>query len=692
MNIINRIKNIIKRKESVQDIINLSGNIIIQNRESLNISDLEKLDKIKEEYIEMIKGKILFSGDLDSKILQKEMNMQLELITNLFLQEDTNIFDKINGNTKLKMIIKSKKLLIYLSKIIEMKNEVELRLIALLEILKEVYLTKYKREIIKTKYENLTNTYIQFKTQGEAIGLDILTALNDIKSEEEIQEKEILDKLKEVEECIKITYPQDYKNYINREYENIYEHIAYLERKLEIYVYKNKEIFSLLFWKNLSNKFQRNDFSYLSYKKDAFQKIETILKIFSLYGRNIVDYNFIEKLYYYKFLNITNNIYKEYDPKTFENLSYIEMECYDKIINKIIESILLNENWVLYELFSSDIDNLTKFIKTTSNLLKSIEYSTYNILNSQTLLAFILSFTKKNGPIEFLKNCLVSKVDYKFPQYSVFIWCQKIPLLTVCKLIDYNYLEETKDPYYNIYKIIKNKIKQPNYILLEGLKEINFDLDYLVDYIEKDKTLKEIINSEVKNKIVYTPSTLETMNGQFWTIDSSELILNDGLKSLVFTASLEPKSFYILSIPSSLNNIYLDLISRNIYINNLIFRDYKNSKILNDRNTLKYFCSIIFSVDHKKLNDLIKDSYKDLGITKNPNNAYPVKAHFRMLTFTKKNKCFDIDCSFFNFRVYRNSDNPSNTLTDEELELLVNYIEKQILKNDKIKLTKKLKY
>ncbi len=692
MNIINRIKNIIKRKESVQDIINLSGNIIIQNRESLNISDLEKLDKIKEEYIEMIKGKILFSGDLDSKILQKEMNMQLELITNLFLQEDTNIFDKINGNTKLKMIIKSKKLLIYLSKIIEMKNEVELRLIALLEILKEVYLTKYKREIIKTKYENLTNTYIQFKTQGEAIGLDILTALNDIKSEEEIQEKEILDKLKEVEECIKITYPQDYKNYINREYENIYEHIAYLERKLEIYVYKNKEIFSLLFWKNLSNKFQRNDFSYLSYKKDAFQKIETILKIFSLYGRNIVDYNFIEKLYYYKFLNITNNIYKEYDPKTFENLSYIEMECYDKIINKIIESILLNENWVLYELFSSDIDNLTKFIKTTSNLLKSIEYSTYNILNSQTLLAFILSFTKKNGPIEFLKNCLVSKVDYKFPQYSVFIWCQKIPLLTVCKLIDYNYLEETKDPYYNIYKIIKNKIKQPNYILLEGLKEINFDLDYLVDYIEKDKTLKEIINSEVKNKIVYTPSTLETMNGQFWTIDSSELILNDGLKSLVFTASLEPKSFYILSIPSSLNNIYLDLISRNIYINNLIFRDYKNSKILNDRNTLKYFCSIIFSVDHKKLNDLIKDSYKDLGITKNPNNAYPVKAHFRMLTFTKKNKCFDIDCSFFNFRVYRNSDNPYNTLTDEELELLVNYIEKQILKNDKINLSKKLKY
>ena len=148
MNIINRIKNIIKRKESVQDIINLSGNIIIQNRESLNISNLEKLDKIKEEYIEMIKGKILFSGDLDSKIIQKEMNMQLELITNLFLQEDTNIFDKINGNTKLKMIIKSKKLLIYLSKIIEMKNEVELRLIALLEILKEVYLTKYKREII----------------------------------------------------------------------------------------------------------------------------------------------------------------------------------------------------------------------------------------------------------------------------------------------------------------------------------------------------------------------------------------------------------------------------------------------------------------------------------------------------------------------------------------------------------------
>ncbi|MCI8331132.1 MAG: M13 family metallopeptidase [Bacilli bacterium] len=687
MNIINRIKNIIKRKESVQDIINLSGNIIIQNRESLNISNLEKLDKIKEEYIEMIKGKILFSGDLDSKILQKEMNMQLELITNLFLQEDTNIFDKINGNTKLKMIIKSKKLLIYLSKIIEMKNEVELRLIALLEILKEVYLTKYKREIIKTKYENLTNTYIQFKTQGEAIGLDILTALNDIKySEEEIQEKEILDKLKEVEECIKIAYPQDYKNYINREYENLYDHIAYLEIELEIYVYKNKNIFNDYFWKSLSNEFNRNDFTYFSFKTNSFQKIEITLKIFSLYGRNLVAYNFIEKLYYYKFLSIANNIYKEYDPKTFENLSYIEMECYDKIINKIIESILLNENWVLYELFSSNIDNLIKFIKTTSNLLKSIEYSTYNILNSQTLLTFILSFTKKNGPIEFFEKYLVSKEDYNFPQNSSFIWCQKIPLLTICKLIDYNYLEGINNPYYNLYVIIKDKVRLPNYILLKGLKEINFGIYYL----KKDEILMEKINKKVKNKIIYTPNTLEAMNVP-WTINSETLILNDGLKSFSVISYQEKESYYTLSIPSSLNNIYLDLKSKNSHIYNLIFRDYKNSKILNDRDYLKYFCSIIFSVDHKKLNDLIKDSYKDLGITKNPNNAYPVKAHFRMLTFTKKNKCFDIDCSFFNFRVYRNSDNPSNTLTDEELELLVNYIEKQILKNDRIKLAKKLK-
>ena len=51
MNIINILRNLIKRKEKVQDIINLKGNVIIQNRESLNISELEKLDKIKKEYL-----------------------------------------------------------------------------------------------------------------------------------------------------------------------------------------------------------------------------------------------------------------------------------------------------------------------------------------------------------------------------------------------------------------------------------------------------------------------------------------------------------------------------------------------------------------------------------------------------------------------------------------------------------------
>ncbi len=688
MNIINILRNLIKRKEKVQDIINLRENINIQNRESLNISELEKLDKIKKEYCEMIKGKILYSADLDSERLQKEMKMTLELITNLFLKDDTNIFDKINATPKLKIIIKAKKLIMYLSRIIEMKNEVQLRILALEEILKEVYLSKYKRDIIKTKYENLINTYIQFKTQEEAIKLDILSALNNIKySVEEIQENELHDKLKEVEECIKIAYPNDYENYINREYENLYDHIAYLEIELEIYVYKNKNIFNDYFWRSLSNEFNRDDFTYFSFKTNSFQKIEITLKIFSLYGRNLVDYNFIEKLYYYKFLNTTSKNYNTYDSKSFENLNYAEMECYNKIINEIIESILFNENWVLQDLLSANLDNITLFIKNTSNLLKSIEFSTYNILNNPMILSFLLSFKKKNGPIEFFEKYLVSKEDYNFPQNSGFTWCQKIPLLTICKLIDYNYLEEISNPYYNLYVIIKDKVKLPN-ILLEGLKKINFG----IDYIEKDEILMEKINKKAKNKIVYTPSTLETMYGLFWTIDSSELIINDGLKSLVFIASLEPKSFDILSIPSSLNNIYLDLESKNSYIYNIIFRDYKNSKILNDRDYLKYFCSIIFSVDHKKLNDFIKDSYKDLGITKNPNNAYPVKAHFRILTFTKKNKCFDIDCSFFNFRVYRNIDNPSNKLTDEELELLSNYIEKEIINNNKIKLTKKLKY
>lgn len=205
--------------------------VSVRTRNELFSNELVQLNEYKSEYLDKLKDKVLFSKDLDITNFKERMDMYLELVVNLFLNEDS-VFENIDQyNEQLDLIVKAKKKDLYLQNIIDILKELELRIKALEEILNSTNSFNIsKKRIVKNKLDNLVVLFNVFKTQGEAIFIDANANIEMSKSISDISENDILilKKAKLVEKMFTLMVsPDKLSCYMNMKFESIYDKIAF---------------------------------------------------------------------------------------------------------------------------------------------------------------------------------------------------------------------------------------------------------------------------------------------------------------------------------------------------------------------------------------------------------------------------------------------------------------------------------
>lgn len=707
MNLFNFFKNILKKEQvSSTEIMRIRDTISLPKREDLNSNEIELLNKYEQEYINLLNNKVLFSKDLDIDNLKNEMNMYLELILRLFKLDNDTSFIKVNENLeeieKLNLYIKSNKIIMYLEDILNLKKQVELRLLALEELLeKNRFYTITKKRAIKNKIENLSFAIHTFNTQGEALVVEGNAILNEIRNKYSFNDFDnslLEEKEKLLIKMLKSVRPLELKYYLSLKFNSIYERIAYLERRLEILVYNHKNI--LL---ELNEKIK--NFNIKKYKKklEKFNELELKMRIFAEFGSDLVTKEMLDELYTLKFNIITENIIETYDTNYFTTMNYSEMECYQNLIMKRLERILMGKN----PIFNIPLkDNYKEGITLFSSIFKNEnnEYSFYDILNNHKLLAFLLSFDKLTK-YDFFRDFMIKKEDAKGIDFEeeIFTWDQMIPLETVCRLAIY----ENKlnvDPLYEFYYSLRKAITDENnmipydyeyYDLPNGLSTIRIKDSY------KDKSiiLKEIRRRCV-GRIIHTPKSLKMIEGDFLGGASiQEIRLNDELeifsgfpmpvhqKTFVVPPSLERIDTYKLYKNVENESVYQSTIHDFLYVKKLKFK-YNDLRSNKEKliNILPYFFKINTQIISYSQCNLTPNIFKKTTL------EYSVDMSVDSIVFANYNgSWYDLEITPEDLNISVSINNDYEGLDRYELENLILYLE-EILNNKLEELTSSNEY
>lgn len=624
MKIIDYFRNLFKKDNTKNvSLVSLRDTINISSRESLSEEENSLIDEYKREYLKLLNNRVLFSGNLDLEEMTQEVNMNFDLVTNLFMRDDIGVLDYIDEYDNFALIKKANKMNLYLGEILRISKKVELSLIALEEILAsgKVILPSKKRAI-KCKCENLIIILRTFKTQGEAIGLEVASylkelELNNVKFDGDF----LLEQKRKVLEFIKAVMPDKYdyyKSFISSE--NKLGLICELEIVLERFIYSQKGIINKEYFERLLdaciNERPQNPVD--TYKQ--MLDIETKIKVFSLYGKGIVDDDLINKLYSYKFkiLEILYIYYLHNNPNedilTYEELeqheriknlklnkfTYAELECYDKIIMSIIHKIVTGESNNIGNIISKSA--LKELLKAFRN--KDGNFSSYDILDDDRKLSLLifLDYYGVNGIRRFLENYMVNIKRYYLPQYKDFKWNYKVPLITILQLNYIGYLG-VEDDLFPLYKLVRENLRLVDDVnwcgvsILQGLEEIRIGTIPIKGskQDEHGKFIEKIMDI-TKGMEVIMPSSFRSFMGKF-PFECNSLTLNDGCEH--FSGEITKGSNMTLSIPASLKWLKVTsmLLNPNQVVGTIIFRDYENSQILNDDILLKEFCKNLFYKD-----------------------------------------------------------------------------------------------
>lgn len=646
------------------------------------------------KYSKILKKELIFSSDLEIDNMKKEMEMYINLIQKNFLDTEISPFENptefFNETNNIKLITKSNKLRIYLNDILNLEKQTELKLLALEKILKEDKLSIRQRHAIENKIINLTTTIYVFKSQKEAISIEVKACINEYKNNiTEVNQNIMNNVLKDKKTILlkKLEYinPKKLEDYIkNYKFTSIYNEITYLEYILELEVYKNHPKLKKLL-KDIHDFDIKKTKSLKDHDKfKEFNKLELGLTIFYEYGKNLVTIEMIEELYNLKFSIIKENLYDKsfrFFEDYYKNLNYAEMEFYEKIIMSRINSILMGNNKVLTislkEYNHLGIKLIAKILKNENN-----EYSFYDILNDHQKLTFLLSFDNITEK-DFFSNYYVNRKDYNLDyEENIFLWTDYIPLETICRIA----ICENKTQENLYYEFFKLKIKSEEYQrfafgyrMPEGIKSI-----FIKDKNTESKIL-DAIRKESKRGVVFTPSTLITIDGDlFEGTQVKELYLNEGLEKL----DNFPASHYNIEklvIPSTLDSIayfrdttnnllfhityiqyYATIVEKYRSIKNLVFDNFKNFDDL--KFTLEYLLPFFYSVDYScNIEDSIykvtTDSLKTLEIQS-----------FGEMNISVSLTCSEIQEDFYIFRNETESSKLSTILSKEEVKQFSNHI------------------
>ena len=603
MNIIKYLKSLFN-KENNAYLINGYASFAIPKRDVLNEKQIEILTTAKEEYLVLLKNNIFTSLDLEID----DINNKREMYTKLLLN---NMMNETKNNKVLSIKLKN-----YESDLINLRETLLIRLIALSEIVNQNRFKKRTKDAIINEIGKIQLSLVTIDSQIVSIHNEIEAYLSNPQEDLDLDKRRnTLEKLSEdiVEKC---------------ELSSKEVYITYLERSLEIYCYKNNEEVSSLKDELDSLRCSEINSDNINLLRERINKLEKMYKIYYEFDRNTITKDDMYSLYEAKFY------IQAYD-YSFTNYDYLEKEVYLDIISKKINTLLNgNSPYILHLVENEDKNKAIKLIQLINIFLKEEgQFDFEEVLNNKYKLLLLLSLDYEKGLDDFFENTIIDlNNDSVFGRNKIHTH-YAIP-----------YIESYEEKYFalslsSIIKIFSFEMFSWEFsfydveVLLNLLKDI-YDCIYTSSDVYKFPegvvryTISTYLYDKLKKyKTIIMPKSLKSIE---FEVDNSstpnycDLVLQEGTESLMFDYpdfSYYSTKFGNVTIPSTLKEID-ENISR--YVNNLIFEDYKNSEILkcDDLDLMQNNANALFKI--KSFSEqymMVKPLYYHL-ILKDGENSY----------------------------------------------------------------------
>lgn len=555
-----------KEKHNI-GVIRFGDNLVIPGRDYFkDEKDIILLENYKKHYLEMLKNKtVVTTPYFNSKSLKEQMNMHIDLLLNLVM--DNNNFCEYAPE---ELLVQIAKLKMYYDEMIVLKNEIILRLIALKEIKKEKRIPRHNKMALEEEINSLSVILEMFIYREASINIEIKNYFDVLATRDlsEVDESLLNERLTRLLFLTKGILDK------NKLYDDIKLNVALLEKECEIYAYTHKD--EAL---RLKESYELND--------------ESKILLFYEYGKDIFNYDFVKEFYLYKFNLLVTDINNSSN-KSPINVQDYGFPFYEEIIADKINNLdtsyyfndMIEKNVVMMD-FIVQLEEAREYLKTKEGIFNYEE-----ILKNKYKLAFLVSLEYVNGIKDYFnKNIINVKSDNEWSKY-IYHFCgefeNKVPFSTLYELFATDKDEYALDSIYEANRL------ENNLLIPYGVKRINLNL-LSHEYINK-------IENDVNSRKKYAfPNSLKSIKGamDYFGYDFSNLYFPDGLEELMIG--------YNATIPSSVEKLDRCVDKHIGYIK---FRDFKNSKIVNDKEKfIKFLKDFSEEIDTKKTKYHMPSSY-----------------------------------------------------------------------------------
>ncbi len=553
-----------KEKHNI-GVIRFGDNLVIPGREYFkDEKDIILLENYKKHYLEMLKNKtVVATPYFNSKRLKEQMNMYIDLLLSLLM--DNNNFCEYAPE---ELLVQIAKLKMYYDEMTVLKNEIILRLIALKEIKKEKRIPRHNKMALEEEINSLSVILEMFIYREASINIEIKNYFDVLTTRDlsEVDESLLNERLTRLLFLTKGIVDK------NKLYDDIKLNVALLEKECEIYAYTHK-------------------YEALKLKLSYCLNDESKILSFYEYVKDIFDHDFVKEFYLYKFNLLVTDINNSCNESPI-NVKDYGFPFYEEIIADKINN--LDTSYYFDDLKDKNVD-ISEQLDGSREYLKNKEgiFNYEEILKNKYKLAFLVSLEKENGIKDYFnKNIIDLTINHEFDEpikfsfFSNYYVLEDIILLSsIFELTVQNSSDHPLSAIYEANRIVNNLI------VPDGVKKINLYCRYL---------------SRIKNEVLFGkkfvfPNSLKTIIGKidYLDYDFSNLCFPDGLEELMLG--------YNATIPSSVEILKR---SADIHIGYVKFRDFKNSKIVNDKEKfIKFLEDFSEEIDTKTTDYHVPSSY-----------------------------------------------------------------------------------
>ena len=556
MSIIKYLKDLFS-KENNAYLINGYASFAIPKRDVLNQKQIEILTTAKEEYLGLLKNNIFTSLDLEIDDINDKREMYTKLLLNNMMSETKN-------NKVLSIKLKN-----YESDLINLRETLLIRLIALSEIVNQNRFKRRTRDAIINEIGKIQLSLVTIDSQIVSIHNEIEAYLSNPQQGLDLDKRiHDLEYLSEdiVEKC---------------ELSSKELYIAYLERSLEIYCYKNKEEVSSLKDELDSLRCSEISDNNINLLKEKINRLEKMYKIYYEFDRNTITKEDMYSLYEVKF-------YMHAYDYSFRNCKDLEKEVYLDIISKKINTLLNgNSPYLIIFVEKNGVNKLAYMINNIKFfLMNNDQFDFEEIFNNKYKLLLLLSLDDVDGLTMFFENTKVdiyddvlfnndmissnhykSILNYKDSNGDCLYYHFKLPLSTVLKLC---LLNNEKDEKVRVLIVLEYWSTQYDFgIFPEGILSGNIsnkchDYFLMMGNVLMPKSLIDISMEAPRRK-----TNIVFQNGTK-LVEIKDPTLQD-------ETPLQPYGTCSITLPSSVKL----LKTSELAVNSITFDDYKNSELLN---------------------------------------------------------------------------------------------------------------